>query len=373
MGCALLWSPPELVTPSWVDMRGSIVCGDPVAAAHAHQCPDCDGKPLREMFPADAARASSAAASPPVSAISRLPLSARCAMCHGAGRAAGAIPFGAAPAWRRSCSAVFLVIGLGFAESAGQLFAGPDWRDRFRSSPASISHFPATVRQSAVLLAVIGVTALLSVLANPAFELRSRLARQLLPCGYRADYRAALYLRDRINPGCSRPGRAIGIQIWLFGRCDGEPMTAHTQNQQRRHEAGKAAGDKCQEVVAIRASYGAGAEGCQSTADLMTGEFQERITGVSRRPKTSLVSAKVAGPVSDPVQAIEDRKDRQADKIKFAERHDDQRNTAQAVVPEQQGARVEAVAQTSPDRAEPIRLNTPSAARTPAPATAAMP
>src|SRR5439155_9265782 len=134
-------------------------------------------------------------------------------------------------------------------------------------------------------------------------------------------------------------------QVGLTGGCDGKLMAAHTQNQQRRHQAGEAAGDKCQQVVAICASYGAGAEGCQSTANLMTGEYPgedhrrvaaaEDLVGERESRRTS----------SDPVKPIEDRKNGQADNVKLAEWHDDQRKTAQAVVPEQQGAGVEAIAQ----------------------------
>src|SRR5438132_952211 len=158
------------------------------------------------------------------------------------------------------------------------------------------------------------------------------------------------------HSGWSRPAASRGIRLGIIGtafavsggltgRCDGGSEVAHAQNQQRRHQAGQAASDKCQQVIAARASYGAGAEGGQSTANLMTGEYPGEDHRRVAAAEDLVGERESRGTGSDPVQAIEDRKNGQADKVKLAEWHHDQRKTAQAVVPEQQGAGVEAIAQ----------------------------
>lgn len=73
----------------------------------------------------------------------------------------------------------------------------------------------------------------------------------------------------------------------------------------------------CQQVVAIRASYGAGAEGDQSTTNLMTGEYpgEDHVAAAE-----DLVGERESrGTGSDPVQPVGNRKNGQADKVKFAE------------------------------------------------------
>ena len=108
--------------------------------------------------------------------------------------------------------------------------------------------------------------------------------------------------------GSGSPAQLSLSRVGLTGRCDGELMAAYTQNQQRRHQAGQAAGDKCQQVVAIRASYGAGAEGRQSTANLMTGEYPGEDHRRVAAAEDLVGQRESRGTGSDPVKSIEDRK-----------------------------------------------------------------
>jgi hypothetical protein len=47
----------------------------------------------------------------------------------------------------------------------------------------------------------------------------------------------------------------------------------------------------------------------------------------------------------DPIETVENREDREADNVKLRERYQGERKSAQPVIPEEQEARVEAIAQ----------------------------
>src|SRR4051794_18180347 len=109
-----------------------------------------------------------------------------------------------------------------------------------------------------------------------------------------------------IRPGIT--STAFAVSGRLTGRCDGGSEVAHAQYQKGSHQAGQAAGDKCQQVVAIRASYRTGAEGGQSTANLMTGEYPGKDHRRVAAAEDLVGQRESCGTGSDPVQPIEDRK-----------------------------------------------------------------
>ena len=151
-------------------------CGDPAAAAHAYQCRDCDRKSLSRDVPGrcGARKRARLAVSSGVANFALAPFGAM-PMCHGAGGLQAQYRFGARTGLAPMVfGGVLLVIGLGFAESAGQLFAiipigavgalliiaGTDLALSRRLFDGRPSCWP-----------VIGITALLTVVANPAVGL----------------------------------------------------------------------------------------------------------------------------------------------------------------------------------------------------------
>src|SRR5947207_7711787 len=176
-GLQFAWSLPKLVIPSWEDVWRSVELAVipqlPLTLANAVIV---TASLCREMFPADAARASERrlALSSGVANFALAPFGAM-PMCHGAGGLQAQYRFGARTGLAPMLfGGVLLVIGLGFAESAGQLFAiipigavgalliiaGTDLALSRRLFDGRPSCWP-----------VIGITALLTVVASPAVGL----------------------------------------------------------------------------------------------------------------------------------------------------------------------------------------------------------
>ena len=176
-GLRFAWSLPKLVMPSWEDVwRGIELAVIPQLPLTLTNAVIVTASLCREMFPADAVRASEwrLALSSGIANLTLAPFGAM-PMCHGAGGLQAQYRFGARTGLAPILfGAILLVIGLGFAESAGQLFAvvpigavgalliiaGTDLalsRQLFDGRP---SCWP-----------VIGITALLTVMTNPAVGL----------------------------------------------------------------------------------------------------------------------------------------------------------------------------------------------------------
>ena len=176
-GLQFAWSLPKLVIPSWEDVWRSVeLAVIPQLPLTLTNAVIVTASLCREMFPADAARASERrlALSSGVANFALAPFGAM-PMCHGAGGLQAQYRFGARTGLAPMLfGGVLLVIGLGFAESAGQLFAiipigavgalliiaGADLALSRRLFDGRPSCWP-----------VIGITALLTVVANPAVGL----------------------------------------------------------------------------------------------------------------------------------------------------------------------------------------------------------
>jgi hypothetical protein len=135
-----------------------------------------------------------------------------------------------------------------------------------------------------------------------------------------------------------------------LGRREGGLAATDAQHQQGREQAGEAAGQEGQQVVAGQAAHRARAKRRKRTADLVPGEDpRDDHRGVAAAEH--LVGERESGGAGgDPVETVKDREDRQADRVELGKRHHDQGQAAQPVVPEQQHARVEAVAHPAGQR-----------------------
>jgi predicted benzoate:H+ symporter BenE len=174
---ALSWSLPHLVIPSWPELWRSIeLAVVPQFALTVTNAVIITAGLCRELFPAEAARASerNLALSSGIANLLLAPFGAM-PMCHGAGGLQAQYRFGARTGLAPILfGAVVLAIGLGFSGSAATLFAlvplaalgallimaGTDLALSRRLFDARPSCWP-----------VIGITALLTVVANPAVAL----------------------------------------------------------------------------------------------------------------------------------------------------------------------------------------------------------
>ncbi len=182
----LTWALPQLVIPTWPELWRSIELAVlPQLALTVTNAVIVTASLCRELFPAEAPRASerNLALSSGVANLLLAPFGAM-PMCHGAGGLQAQHRFGARTGLAPMLfGAVVLIMGLGFAPSAAQLFAlvpiaavgalliiaGSDLAISRRLFDARPSCWP-----------VIGLTALLTVIANPALGLLVGWAAELV-------------------------------------------------------------------------------------------------------------------------------------------------------------------------------------------------
>jgi MFS superfamily sulfate permease-like transporter len=176
-GLRFAWNLPKLVIPSWGDVWRSIeLAVIPQLPLTLTNAVIVTASLCRDMFPADAARASERrlALSSGIANLALAPFGAM-PMCHGAGGLQAQYRFGARTGLAPMLfGVVLLVIALGFAENTEQLFsvipigavgalliiAGADFALSRRLFDGKPFCWP-----------VIGVTALLTVVANPVIGL----------------------------------------------------------------------------------------------------------------------------------------------------------------------------------------------------------
>ncbi len=170
-----------------------------------------------------------------------------------------------------------------------------------------------------------------------------------VPHIYRAARRAATARRDEASRFAADP-RSSAPEIPSPGRDQDRLDAADAQHQQRSEQAGEAARQEGQQVVAGQAAHRARAKCRKRAADLVPGEDpRDDHRGVAAA-EHFVGERKSGGAGGDPVETVKDREDRQADRVELGERHHDQRQAAQPVIPEQQHARVEAVAHPAGER-----------------------
>lgn len=173
----LAWHMPTIVLPAWDEVWRSIgLAVIPQLPLTLTNAVIVTASLCREMFPGDAARATEQrlALSTGLANLALAPFGAM-PMCHGAGGLQAQYRFGARTGLAPMLlGAVLLVLGLGFAESAAQLFAvipigAVGALLVFAGADLALSRRLFDGRPSC--LPVIGVAALLTVAANPAIGL----------------------------------------------------------------------------------------------------------------------------------------------------------------------------------------------------------
>src|ERR1700730_15329644 len=137
--------------------------------------------------------------------------------------------------------------------------------------------------------------------------------------------------------GCAKAGRAR----WGASK----PALSDGDDEQRGHQAEHTRGEEGRQVAARQRAGQPGAVGDAGGAKLVAGEDPTKddvgpvaAEAIDRQPQGRRDRR-------DPVEAVEDRKERQTPEVERRERQVDEREAAQAVVPEQEPAVVESVRQ----------------------------